>query len=92
MIRTVPSDKLSATVDRELLAAVRSRVGPRGLSAFVDQAMRHELARAEFSDFLDEIHAKVGEPDPAAVAAEAASIVAELAETGRRNPRRARTS
>ena len=60
--------KLSATVEADLLDEVKSRVGPRGVSAFVDRALRHELDRAELRDFLDELAAQIGPPDEAMVA------------------------
>lgn len=57
--------KLSATVDEELLGEVRTRVGPRGVSAFVDTALRHELQRTALRDLLDELAMQIGPPDVA---------------------------
>lgn len=62
------TDKLSATVDARLLEEVRSRVGPRGLSSFVDQALRHELDRVVLRELLDELAVELGPPDEAMVA------------------------
>ncbi|HEV8115276.1 MAG TPA: hypothetical protein VGP53_03485 [Acidimicrobiales bacterium] len=62
------TDKLSATVDAGLLAELRERVGPRGLSAFVNRAIRHELDRAALRDLLDELAVDLGPPDEALVA------------------------
>lgn len=71
------TEKLSATVDKELLAALRERVGHRGMSAFVDRALRHELQRATLRDLLDELEAEIGPPDGAMVA-EAEALLGPL--------------
>ena len=57
------TEKLSATVDEEVLAAVRARVGARGLSSFVNRALRHELQRAslERRSFIPELVRSVDE-------------------------------
>lgn len=62
------TDKISATIDAELLAEVRAVAGPRGLSGFVNTALRHELQRAHLREFLDELAQQVGPPDEAMVA------------------------
>ena len=77
------TEKFSATVDEELLAAVRSRVGPRGLSGFVDQALRHELQRTALREFLHELEGEIGQPDEALVA-EADALLDRLALSVRR--------
>ena len=83
------TDKLSATVDADLLAEVRDRAGPRGLSAFVSQALRHELDRVALRDLLDELAVQVGPPDENMVA-DADALLDELAKsTGKRRSRRA---
>lgn len=74
MIRAVPSDKLSATVDARLLAEVREHTGPRGLSAFVAMALRHELERVRLRELLDELSAELGPPDESMVAAALAEL------------------
>ncbi|MGH3717808.1 MAG: hypothetical protein ACRDRI_03015 [Pseudonocardiaceae bacterium] len=63
MITTVATDKFSATVDAALLAQVRSAAGPRGLSAFVAVALRHELDRVRLRELLDELAEQLGPPD-----------------------------
>lgn len=62
------TDKLSATVDAELLREARARAGPRGLSAFVAGAIRHELDRASLRELLDELADELGPPDEEMVA------------------------
>jgi hypothetical protein len=41
-----PAAKLSVSIPGELAAAVRKRVGARGLSGFVARAVAHELEQA----------------------------------------------
>jgi Arc/MetJ family transcription regulator len=84
----VTTDKLSATVDAELLAEVRDRAGPRGLSAFVSRALRHELDRVALRELLDELAGQLGPPDEAMVA-EADALLDDLAKSARRRGRRA---
>ena len=72
------TEKFSATVDEGVLAAVRSRVGPRGLSAFVNEAMRNELKRIALRELLDDLAAEIGPPDEAMVA-EAGALIDRLA-------------
>lgn len=88
MISGVATDKLSATVDAALLAEVRDRAGPRGLSAFVARALRHELDRALLRDLLDELAVEVGPPDEKMVT-EAEAALDTLVKTTRRRGRRA---
>ena len=50
-----PAAKLSVSVPGELAAAVRKRVGTRGLSGFVARAMAHELEREGIGVLLGEL-------------------------------------
>ena len=52
--------KLSVSVPIELAAAVRRRVGARGLSSFVARAMEHELEREQLGSFLAELDTEHG--------------------------------
>jgi hypothetical protein len=52
--------KLSVSVPSELAAAVRRRVGARGLSGFVARAMAHELEREQLGAFLSELERHLG--------------------------------
>jgi hypothetical protein len=81
------TDKFSATVDAELLAELRERVGPRGLSAFVGRALRHELDRVSLRELLDKLAIEIGPPDEAMVA-DAERMLDEIAATPRRRSRR----
>ena len=52
--------KLSVSIPQDLAAAVRRRVGARGLSGFVAQALAHELEREQLGSFLAEMDAARG--------------------------------
>lgn len=68
MIPPMATEKLSATVEAELLAEVRAIAGPRGLSSFVSSALRHEVERMRLREFLDELAEEIGPPDETMVA------------------------
>lgn len=57
-----PAAKLSVSVPGELAAAVRKRVGARGLSGFVARALAHELEREGISALLAQLEEKLGPP------------------------------
>ena len=61
--------KLSVSVPGDLAKTVRKRVGARGLSRFVTQAMRHELEREELGAFLAELDRELGPVSDEAMAA-----------------------
>jgi hypothetical protein len=63
-----PAAKLSVSVPSELAAAVRKRVGARGLSGFVARALAHELEREGVAALLDELEETVGKPSKADIA------------------------
>jgi hypothetical protein len=71
MVRKVmgqPAAKLSVSVPGELAAAVRKRVGARGLSGFVARAMAHELEREGVAVLLKELEQEFGPPSKAELA------------------------
>jgi hypothetical protein len=55
-----PAAKLSVSVPSEVAAAVRRRVGARGLSGFVARAIAHELEREQLGTFLAELEQQLG--------------------------------
>lgn len=67
------TQKVSVTLDADVLERVRAAVGPRGLSSYVDRALAGQLERDERSAallaLLDE--AEVADPTPDDVAARA---------------------
>ena len=63
-----PAAKLSISLPGDLAAAVRKRVGARGLSGFVARALAHELEREGVRVLLDELEQELGPPSPADLA------------------------
>jgi hypothetical protein len=63
-----PAAKLSVSIPGEIAAAVRKRVGARGLSSFVARAVAHELEREGVSVLIAQLEAKVGPPSRADLA------------------------
>jgi hypothetical protein len=61
----VPTEKLSATLDARLLSDVRKRVGRRGLSSFINQAVAEKLQRERIVELLDALDEERGKPAPA---------------------------
>ncbi len=57
---TQHATKLSISLPADLAEAVRRRVGARGLSRFVAQALAHELEHAQLGTFLRELDAEHG--------------------------------
>ena len=76
------TEKLSVTVDAEVASRVKELAGHRGVSAFVDRALQHEVARADLRSLLDELEAEVGPADPTMVA-EAEAMLAKLEQRAR---------
>lgn len=68
-----PAAKLSVTVPPALVAAVRRRVGARGVSGFVTRAIAHELEREQLGVYLAELDEKHG-PVPETVLREARRV------------------
>ena len=60
--------KISVTVEDELVDEVRERVGARGVSAFMNQAVRHELQLARLGELLGDLEDELGPPDEGQVA------------------------
>lgn len=64
----MPKEKVTVTLDAENLAALRSLVGPRSLSASIDRAIAAEVARrrhlAAVDEWLDELEAAHGPIPP----------------------------
>ena len=52
--------KTSLTLDQELLAEAREFVGRRGLSGYVNRALRHQLQRDRLVGLLDELEQRQG--------------------------------
>ncbi len=65
---TRPAAKLSVSLPGDLAAAVRTRVGARGLSGFVARAVAHELEREGIGVLLADLEKELGAPSKANVA------------------------
>jgi Arc/MetJ family transcription regulator len=55
--------KVSMSLDADVLAQTRERVGGRGVSAYVNHALRRQLRRDALTDLLAEMHAANGPVD-----------------------------
>lgn len=52
--------KVSMSLDAEVLAQTRERVGGRGVSSYVNEAVRRQLRRDALSDLLAQMRAANG--------------------------------
>jgi hypothetical protein len=62
-------ERITATLDKNTLAAIRRVAGPRGVSRFLQIAARERLARLELLGLLDNLDAEHGAPSAALSAA-----------------------
>lgn len=69
-------ERVTATFDAKMLAAIRKVAGPRGVSGFLQAAAREKLARLQLLELLDELDAEHGAPAPGVVREVAADAVA----------------
>lgn len=74
----MPIEKVSASLDADLMDEVRATVGPRGVSAFLNQAACEKLQRQRILRLLDDLDNQHGPPSAAARAAAAARIAQVL--------------
>jgi Arc/MetJ family transcription regulator len=61
----MPIAKVSLSLDHDLVAAARQRVGGRGLSGYVNEALRRRLQRDRLTELLVEMDAEAGPIAPA---------------------------
>lgn len=57
---TSPTQPISVSLPRELVARLREQAGPRGVSAYVQQAVDVRLRREALQEWLDEVAAEDG--------------------------------
>lgn len=69
-------ERVTATIDKETLSAIRRIAGKRGVSGFLQLAARERLARLRLLTLLDELDAEHGAPS--------AEVKAEIDADGRR--------
>lgn len=58
------TEKVSLTLEEELLAEAREAVGARGLSGYVNRALRHQLQHDRLAGFLAELEREKGPIEP----------------------------
>lgn len=59
------TEKISLTLEESLLAQARERVGRRGLSGYVNRALRHQLQQDRLASLLTELETEAGPIEPA---------------------------
>ncbi len=57
---TSPTQPISVSLPRELVARLRQQAGPRGVSAYVQRAVDVQLRREALQEWLDEVAAQDG--------------------------------
>jgi hypothetical protein len=60
----VRTEKVSLTLEEELLAEAREVVGARGLSGYVNRALRYQLQHDRLAALLAEYEKEAGPIDP----------------------------
>ena len=58
-------EKVSATLESDIVEEIRRRVGPRKVSAFLNEAARQKLQQTRIQEYLRELYEKHGSPDEA---------------------------
>jgi Arc/MetJ family transcription regulator len=58
------TEKVSLTLEEELVAEAREAVGIRGLSGYVNRALRHQLQRDRLAGLLAELEQETGPIEP----------------------------
>ncbi len=61
------TEKVSLSLEEELLAEARAVVGIRGLSGYVNRALSHQLQRDRVTALLAELDSEFGPVDPKVV-------------------------
>ena len=56
--------KVSLTLEPELVEEARATAGGRGLSEYINRALRHQLQRDRLSKYLADIEREQGPVDP----------------------------
>lgn len=72
-------EKISATLEHDVVEEIRHNVGPRQVSAFLNEAAREKLQRRRIQEYLREVYEEHGQPDEAG-RREAARRISEVLE------------
>jgi Arc/MetJ family transcription regulator len=78
------TEKVSLTLDEELVSEARGTAGMGGLSGYVNLALRRQLQRDRLSRLLDDMDQEFGPIDPRATAAVSRAWPAPAARSVRR--------
>ena len=62
-MRRVVTEKVSLSLDEELIQAARAKAGRRGLSGYVNDALLRQVQRDRLTAFLDDVEREVGPID-----------------------------
>lgn len=81
----MPTEKVSLTLEQDLLSQARDVVGTRGLSAYVNRALRHQLQRDRLTHHLADLDAEFGPIDADLIDEVRRAWPAEANETERRS-------
>jgi hypothetical protein len=57
-------ERITITIDKRTLAAIKRVAGPRGVSSFLSKLAKERLAHLDAIAYLDELDEKYGKPDP----------------------------
>ena len=57
-------ERITITIDKRTLAAIKRVAGPRGVSGFLTKCAKERLANLDLISLLDEWDEKYGKPDP----------------------------
>lgn len=60
----MPTEKVSLTLEQELLSQAREQAGERGLSSYMNRALRHQLQRDRLVQYLADFEREHGPFDP----------------------------
>jgi hypothetical protein len=63
----MPTEKVSLTLEEELVSEAREAVGVRGLSSYVNRALRHQLQRDRIAGLLAELEQEHGPIPPGVI-------------------------
>ena len=64
-VEDMSMEKVSATLESEVLEEIRRCVGPRKVSAFLNEAARGKLQQARILEYLQDLYTEHGFPDEA---------------------------
>ncbi len=82
------TEKVSLTLDRELVAEARQVAGGRALSSYLNRALRNQLQHDRIAGLLAELEREVGPIDPRTMA----EVRTEWPAPGKRVTRRRRSA